>query len=664
MAQTVSYLRLGLQVSTAGDVNGDGYADVLVGAQSYDHGQGDEGRVYLYLGSAAGPETSAAWIEEPDVANVHLGTEVATAGDVNGDGYADVIVSGSGFSDPEFNEGIAYVYHGSGAGLAADPAWSFASDQADAALGRVACAGDVNGDGYSDVVVGARRFTSPEVDEGRAWVFHGSASGLGSSPAQTLEPNVADAFFGDSVGTAGDVNGDGFADVIVGAYRYSNDLYREGGAFVYYGSAAGIPGTPSWTAEGDQYECSFGISVATAGDVDGDGYTDIIVGSSGYETTGTDRGRLWLFKGSASGLAATAAWTYDADQDQARCGTKVAPAGDVDGDGFADFAMGCPFYDNLTNEEGRVDLFYGSAGGPGAVPDWTVTGSQQNEFVGYTLGPAGDTNGDGLGDLIIGGEGYDNWKGRASVYLGSTSGIADAAGWSAEADQDIADLGWSLATAGDVNGDGFADVVVGARRYDGSAADSGRALVYHGSATGLATAPAWTVDGAAAEYQLGFSVGTAGDVNGDGFADVVVGIPYQTNGEATEGIAAVFPGSSGGLSTTPSWFAEPNQAGAHFGMSVGTAGDVNGDGFADVIIGAPDYEATDGGEGRVYLFLRERRARRRRRRARPGDPTPEPWRPADCPPRRARTFREQGSDSTTASPRLPPAGAICASRPS
>ena len=118
---TQTYGAFAAAVATAGDVNGDGFADILVGASAYDNGQSDEGRVYLYLGSAAGPDTSAAWIEELDIANLYFGTQVATAGDVNGDGYADVIVSALRTSNPRPNEGVAYLYLGSGAGLATSP---------------------------------------------------------------------------------------------------------------------------------------------------------------------------------------------------------------------------------------------------------------------------------------------------------------------------------------------------------------------------------------------------------------------------------------------------------------------------------------------------------------------------------------------------------------
>src|SRR5206468_1844262 len=119
----------------------------------------------------------------------------------------------------------------------------------------------------------------------------GSASGLATSPAWTAESNQANAQFGSAVATAGDVNGDGYADVIVGASLFDNGETYEGRAFVYLGSASGLVTSPVWTAESDQAGALFGSSVATAGDVNGDGFSDVIVGASSYDNGQTNEGR-------------------------------------------------------------------------------------------------------------------------------------------------------------------------------------------------------------------------------------------------------------------------------------------------------------------------------------------------------------------------------------
>src|SRR5439155_20744300 len=145
----------GAAVGTAGDTNGDGYADVVVGAPLYDNGQTDEGRAFVYLGSASGPASTAAWTAESDQASAAFGSSLAAAGDVNGDGYADVIVGAYNFNNGDRGEGQAYLYLGSATGPSLAPDWTVDSNQRDAALGfSVAAAGDVNGDGFGDVIVG------------------------------------------------------------------------------------------------------------------------------------------------------------------------------------------------------------------------------------------------------------------------------------------------------------------------------------------------------------------------------------------------------------------------------------------------------------------------------------------------------------------------------
>jgi hypothetical protein len=173
------YAYFGVSVGTAGDVNGDGYSDVIVGAYGYDNGQSGEGRAFVYHGSVSGPSTVADWTAEPDEIDALFGFAVNTAGDVNGDGYSDVIVGAYSYTNVESNEGAAFVYHGSPDGLAATPSWSGESNQASASYGRsVATAGDVNGDGYSDIIVGAYQYDNGQSNEGRAYVYLGSDSGV------------------------------------------------------------------------------------------------------------------------------------------------------------------------------------------------------------------------------------------------------------------------------------------------------------------------------------------------------------------------------------------------------------------------------------------------------------------------------------------------------
>ena len=293
-----AFADFGWSVGAAGDVNGDGYDDVIVGAWAYDNGQTDEGRAFVFEGSATGLSTTPNWTAESNQASALFGYSVGTAGDVNGDGYDDVVIGAEQYSNGQSYEGRALVYHGSAVGLSSVPNWTAESDQTDAYFGAsVRTAGDVNGDGYDDVVVGAPSYTNGQSNEGRAFVYHGSATGLSTTPDWTAESNEVGANFGNSVGTAGDVNSDRYIDVIVGAYHYQNGQNAEGGAFVYHGSPAGLSTSPNWTAESNQAFAFFGASVGTAGDVNGDGYSDVIVGAPYYDHGQTDEGAAFAYRG-------------------------------------------------------------------------------------------------------------------------------------------------------------------------------------------------------------------------------------------------------------------------------------------------------------------------------------------------------------------------------
>lgn len=593
----------GNSVATAGDVNGDGYSDVIVGAQAYCNGQTDEGRAYVYHGSAAGLATIPDWIVESDHWEASFGWSVSTAGDVNGDGYSDVIVGAYRYDNGETDEGRAFVYHGSATGLSVTPDWTAESDQAGARFGwSVSSVGDVNGDGYPDVIVGACRYDNGEIDEGRAYVYHGSAAGLCTSPDWTAESDQAGAYFGISVSSAGDVNGDGYSDVIVGAYYYDNGEINEGRAYVYHGSVTGLSAMPDWTAESDQVSARFGHSVSTAGDVNGDGYSDVIASALNYDNGQTDEGRAYVYHGSIAGLSATPDWIAESDQIEAEFGISVSSAGDVNGDGYSDIVVGAYRYDNGQIDEGRAYVYHGSAAGLSLIPDWTAESDQAGAYFGVSVSSAGDVNGDGYSDVIVGAVWYDNGQtneGRAYVYHGSATGLSVTPGWTAESDQAGAGFGNSVSSAGDVNGDGYSDVIVGARDYD----DEGRAFVYHGSAVGLSLTPNWTAGSDQTGAWFGHSVSTAGDMNGDGYSDVIVGAYWYDNGEINEGRAYTYVGSAMGLSLTPDWTAESNQHEADFGYSVSSAGDVNGDGYSDVIVGIPSYSNGQIDEGRSCLYF-------------------------------------------------------------
>ena len=377
----------------------------------------------------------------------------------------------------------------------------------------VAGAGDVNGDGFADVIVGAPFYDNGQDAEGTAFVYFGGAGVFNTTPDAQLESNQVDARMGTSVAGAGDVNGDGFADVIVGAYQYDNGQDAEGAAFVYFGGAGAFDTTPDAQLESNQVLAEMGISVAGAGDVNGDGFADVIVGAHLFDNGQDAEGAAFVYFGGAGAFDTTPDAQLESNQASAELGTSVAGAGDVNGDGFADVIVAARFYDNGQTDEGAAFIYFGGVG-------------------------AFDTTFD------------------ARV----------------ESNQPDAELGNSVAGAGDVNGDGFADVIVGAYPYDNGQTDEGAAFVYFGGAGAFDTAPDAQLESNQASAALGWSVAGAGDVNGDGFADVIVGASLYDNGQDAEGAGFVNFGGAGAFNLTPDAQLESNQDGAGMGISVGRRG--------------------------------------------------------------------------------------------
>jgi hypothetical protein len=596
-------------VATAGDVNGDGFADVLAADGN--------GNVSLYYGASPMPSTTAGWTAQIPAASTGL-VSVSTAGDVDGDGYADVLVGSS--PSGVFN-GAAYAWlggpsgvNGGVAGTAANAAWTKAGVEDSAEFGySVSCAGDVNGDGYSDVVVGAPYANGAAASGGgRAFLFLGGPNPPNASSLTLLFGTQTGELFGSSVAHAGDLNGDGYGDLVVGAPHYDSGQADEGRVFVYYGGPDG-PTTAGWIADGNEAGAHLGVSVAGAGDVNGDGYDDLIVGADQYTGTGnTHQGAAFVWLGGASGLGpstniSTADWSAFGVQTSAHLGFSVASAGDVNGDGYSDVIVGAPDYSRGQVLEGIALVWLGSPSGLGA--NGTVANAatvleenQASAKFGISVASAGDVNGDGFSDVIVGASAWDvtpnGNEGAAFVYKGSPTGLVKPHLFTSTGPDPAAALGDAV-TAGDLDGDGYSDVAVGAPgALNVSAVPTGRVFVYRGSPTGPVASR--IVSGTVSGSRFGAAL-AAGDLDGDGFADLAVGAPLHANGQTDEGKVFVFAG--GKTLSLPLVFSfEGGETGAQLGSSLAAAGDLNGDGFADLVVGAPDedFSHTDDGTARVF----------------------------------------------------------------
>lgn len=393
-------------------------------------------------------------------------------------------------------------------------------------------------------------------------------------PVMTFTGETAGDSFGASVCSAGDVNNDGTVDLIVGAPGGAAD--SSGRAYVY----SGLTGALLYTFTGDAPGDIFGNSVSGAGDVDKDGYADLIVGAPGNDSSGINHGRAYLYSGKTGELLFTFADPVAVDG----VGWSVSGAGDVDNDTYDDVIVGAPFhiFGRGQNHGGRAYVYSGRTG----ALLLTLFGQDgfEQQF-GVSVSGAGDVNNDSHDDVIVG-----SWGNRAYVFSGKTGKLLHTFDGEGTLDK----LGWSVSGAGDVNNDGYDDLIVGATRNDAGGNNAGRAYVYSGQLGTLL----FTFTGETAGDNFGWSVSGCGDYNDDGFVDLIVGAQGNDAGGSDAGRVYVYSGFSGELINTITG----ESAGDWFGCSVSGAGDVNNDGVAEVFVGARQNDAGGDNSGRAYVY--------------------------------------------------------------
>ncbi len=562
-------------------------------------------------------------------------------------------------------------------------------DRIDQSGRSVSSAGDVNGDGYDDLIIGAPGGDPNGDSSGETYLVYGGASAPGTGGVLDLSRLALDGNgftlagideldnAGFSVSSAGDVNGDGYDDLIIGAFGVGavqgeyDTTPGPGEAYVVYGGATGadlvldrstLDGTRGFALTGIDAGDRSGFSVSSAGDVNGDGYDDLIIGAYGADPNGNSSGETYIVYGGASApgiggvldlgaLDGSNGFTLTGIDEYDNSGSTVSSAGDVNGDGYDDLIIGASGADpDGDSNAGETYIIYGGASAPGTdgvldlsaldgTNGFILTGVDAYDNSGFSVSSAGDVNGDGYDDLIIGARNADPNGGDSGetyiVYGGAsapgTGGVLDLStlngsdGFTLTGINEDDQSGSSVSSAGDVNGDGYDDLIIGASGADPDGdSNAGETYIVYGGASApgiggvldlsdLDGTNGFILTGIDAGDLSGLSVSSAGDVNGDGYDDLIIGARYgDPNGNRNAGETyVIYGGATGTESLTPvtasGTAAADNftgNAGADSFIAIATNDVVRGGAGDDMIsVTALDFAAIDGGTGADRLVL-------------------------------------------------------------
>ena len=422
-------------------------------------------------------------------------------------------------------------------------------DDDDLSGNAVSWAGDNDGDGLDDVLIGAFHDNSAFNMGGAAYLVVSTSAGdhdLANAEAK-FTGEIESGFAGHAVSTAGDTDGDGFDDLLIGAYWASIGAAMTGAAYLVQGPSTGTLDLASADARfiGDPYTL-FGYSLDLAGDTNADGYDDVLIGTQGNQA--------YLFAGPFSGDVFTgdALAAFAGEETSDAAGREVAFAGDMNADGHADLAIGADSESSAADFAGAVYVVHGPVSGSFSLAnaDAKLTGEGEWDQAGSALSGGFDLDADGFDDLVVGAygndEGGDN-AGAAYLLLGPVSGVMSLASADAKLLGETIDegIGSDVTMAGDMDGDGLGDFLVASCSSDVGGLDAGASYLFYGAVNGttaISTANAIFLGEAPGDFAGRTSY--AGDVNGDGFDDILIGASYEDSAGDNAGATYLLLGGS------------------------------------------------------------------------------------------------------------------------
>jgi len=351
-----------------------------------------------------------------------------------------------------------------------------------------------------------------------------------------------------------------------------------------------LTNTLAGKVEGDRY----GTRVASAGDVNADGYMDMLVAAPGSYQSQNYSGKVYLYLGGKEPKEADL--VLDGESSGDRFGISMTRLGDINGDGYGDFAIGADKNDEGGVDAGKVYIYFGGKE-IDKTPDITMVGERANDWFGTCIAGGEDFNGDNVADFLVGASyGGKNYTGIVYVFLGGDNITRPAVKIDGEDSGDS--FGERIVTLGDIDGDGISDFAVSSYYHNSAGQkNSGRVYIYRGGSV-ISTKPWHTIDGSRPQANFGFSIACAGDINADGTNDIIVGAPGD--GPENEGVVYLYLGGPVVRDPVATFYGEhPKDL---YGYVVCGAGDINSDSFDDIFIGSPFADVGDYRSGRVEIF--------------------------------------------------------------